>query len=301
MKKILITGYMRCGTTLLANFFNSQNNFLIYRDFLRTIFLAPINLKIKSFLKDLDDRQKNILLSSLKDESWAIGSNSMDNLNKNFSNLKELHNIAIYALNKNHNCEIVGSKVTNMGLWVPKLLNETDIYILYIYRDIRDVLLSSKNRFSNYNLLRAMWSCKNDIESILKLKNKRLYILKFEDLILNTDIVLKKLSNFLNANINRNTNLAKDRKISWINNSSFHDIDNLFDKKACYRWRNYKESKEVQYCEILIPKFIKKIGYDINIENKYSSAKKYKTYKELYITKYKGYIINFGKRLLNIR
>ena len=43
MKKILITGYMRSGTTLLANFLNAQNNFLIYRDFLRTIFLAPIN------------------------------------------------------------------------------------------------------------------------------------------------------------------------------------------------------------------------------------------------------------------
>jgi len=300
MKKILITGYMRSGTTLLANFLNAQNNFLIYRDFLGSIRSALNILKIKSFLEDLDDRQKNILLSSLKAESWAIGSNSMDNLHKDFSNLKELHNIAIHALNKNHNCEFVGSKVTNMGLWVPKLLNETDIYILYIYRDIRDVLLSSKNIFFNYNLLRDMWSCKNDIESVLKLKNKRLYILKFEDLIIDTDIVLKKISNFLDTNINRNTNLAKDRKINWINNSSFHDIDNLFDKKACYRWRNYKDSKEVQYCEILIPEFIKKTGYDINIENKYSFIKKYKTYKELYIMKYRQYIINFGKRLLNI-
>ena len=105
MKKLLITGFMRSGTTFLANFLNSQNDCLIYRDFLLSIFRTARKLGVSSFLSNLNLQQKSILLSELKAESRAIGSNMFDGFREEFSCLKELYESAFCVMNRNNNCK----------------------------------------------------------------------------------------------------------------------------------------------------------------------------------------------------
>lgn len=294
MKKVLITGCMRSGTTFLTNFLNSQNHCLIYRDFLVSIFRTSQRLGIKSFLTVLDDEQKNILLSQLKAESYVMGSNRMDGLSKDFSNLKELYNNALQIMGEKNDCEVVGSKVTVVGNWLPKVINETDIYVIYIYRDVRDTLLSAKNMFADYNLSRLLIEWENDLEIALRIESERFLIVKFEDLILNTEPIIENLSDFLGVEILKDMKSGKDRETDWLDNSAFNDLNQMFDRKACFRWMDHKDSKEVKYCEILMSDLIKRLGYNVN-KSAYSTLNKSSAYKDFYIQKFK----NLGIRTLS--
>ncbi|MCK5564041.1 MAG: sulfotransferase domain-containing protein [Planctomycetes bacterium] len=288
MKKLLVTGYMRSGTTLLANFLNYQKECLVYRDFLRPIFITSRHLGITSFLSTLTDQQKNVLLSELKAESGILGSKMMDGLEKDFSNLKELYDRALYAVKGNNDIEIVGSKVTMVGDWLLKTVEETDVYVIYIYRDARDVLLSAKNRFAKYNLMKVMIDLQRDLEVALNIKSERLILIKYEDLVLDTDSVAKQLSDFLGVNIVKDISTAKDREMDWVDNSAFHDLDRVFDPKACYRWKKDQKSKEVKSCEILMAGFIDRLGYNCMGMEAFSVWDKLCAYRDYYVQKFKN-------------
>ncbi len=294
MKKILVTGYMRSGTTLLANFLNCQEECLVYRDFLRSIFITSRHLRITSFLSELTDRQKNVLLSELKAEAGLLGSKMMDDIGKDFSNLKELYDRAIYAIKGNNDIEIVGSKVTVVGDWLLKTIEETDINVIYIYRDIRDVLLSAKNRFAKYNLMKIMIDLQKDLECALNIKSEKLLLIKYEDLVLDTDSVTKQLSDFLGVNISKSISVAKDRETDWVDNSAFHDLDRVFDAKACYRWKKDQKSREVKYCEILMARFTERLGYNRMSTDAFSVLDKLCAYRDYYVQK----LINVAKWIL---
>jgi hypothetical protein len=200
-------------------------------------------------------------------------------------------------MDREYNYKIIGTKVTVLGDWLKLLVEETDIYILYIYRDIRDVLLSAKNRFARYDVTNFIIRYKSDINSALSLQSNRLFLLKYEDFILDTDTVVKQLSEFLGIDINRDIEIAKDRNTDWLDNSAFHDITQLFDENACYRWRKYRESKEVKYSEILASDMMKRLGY-------YPERKRYKfvlrlaAYQDLYMKKFRNFGISIIKSII---
>lgn len=294
MKSLLVTGFVRSGTTFLANFLNAQKDCLVYRDFLNSIFRTPKSLGVVSYKEELTDRQKNIILSELKAEGWSIGTNVLDQISKDFFSLNELHKKVLTLLKDSHSYKVVGNKTTILGGDLKTLLEETDIHIIYIYRDFRDVILSAKNRFRNFNLTRMLIDLEKDLKESLKLTHKRLLKIHFEELMNNTDITIKKISLFLDIPIVKDVRVAKDRQIDWINNSSFHDIKAMFDKQACYRWRKEKDSKEVKYCEIILKDFLNEAGYGLN-KHKYGFLDKLSVNNDYYYEKFK----NFGRRILS--
>ncbi len=283
-KKILITGQRRSGTTFLANFLNAQKKFLVKRDFLGTIFGESKKLKIDSFKDELSNREKNVLLSNLRAEFMSAGENVDDIPKKqDFSNLFILFEKTLDKLNKK-NDKIVGVKRTGQGYWIDDLLESTDIHVIYMYRDIRDVLLSSKNRFSDYTTISYLISWNERMKQVIDIKHERLLKVKFEELILNPDNTIEKISDFIGEEITKDINFAKDRTgLKFIDNSSFHDINKLFDKRAVNRWKDYPDSKEVRYSEILIPEFLEKLGYAIKGEYNFNEI--INAYKEFYIKK----------------
>jgi hypothetical protein len=191
----------------------------------------------------------------------------------------------------------MGVKWTNIEDLIPNILNNTDINIIYIYRDIRDVLLSSKHRFANYKIMKYLINNKREVEKILDFDHERLLKIRFEDLILDSDITLKQLSNFLGIKITKDITFAQDRQgPKFVDNSSFQDLTKLFDKRACYRWKNHLNSKEVRYCEMLIPDFIRKTGYDIS--GHYLLRQKIPIYKDFCMEKSKRYVVEI-LRMLN--
>ena len=61
----------------------------------------------------------------------------------------------------------------------------------------------------------------------------------FENLILETDKTLKQLSDFLNTPLKKEIKNPK-----FINNSSFQDVNKLFDARSCFRWKNFVKSND---------------------------------------------------------
>jgi len=286
VKKILVTGFMRSGTTFLANLLNSQEKCMVYQDFLHTLFRTSTALGIDSFLLPLDDRQRNVLLSELKAESWAFGSNLMDSLSPGFHNLRELYYNALELMRSANNSEIVGTKVTCTSRWHSRLIDETDIGVIYIYRDPRDVMLSSKNRFAWYDLYTFILDYRKDVESAFRIDSHRLLRLRFEDLITDTDRQIGALSEFLGVEITTGFEVFEDKGFAWSDNSSFHNITKPFDRRVCYRWKTRQQSKEVKSCEIVMSSLIRMMGYEIG--QSYNPLDYLLTHKSLYLRRLKN-------------
>jgi len=295
MKRILVTGFMRCGTTFVANLINSQKQCMIYQDFMHTLFRSSTALGIDSFLVALNDRQKNVLLSELKAESWAFGSNVMDSLTLDFSTLRQLYYNALELMQRASKSEVVGTKVTCTHHWHSRLINETDISIIYVYRDPRDVMLSSKNRFTWYNLSKFIVDYSRDLESAFRIDSRRFLRLRFEDLITDTDRQIASLSDFLGAQITTEIEALSDKGFEWSNNSSFHDITTLFDKGACYRWKTQIQSKEVRYCDIAMSSMISRLGYQPG--QSYNVVNRLLVHKSLSLRKVRRYAGRLVSRL----
>lgn len=189
MEKLFITGQMRSGTTFLANFLNSQENMMVYSDFLRSLFLEGQKLKIDKINSELSDQHKNILLSNLKAEAMSFNVEGFNTLKKDqFRTWNDLVTLGLKLVNQNDaekNAKVIGVKKTAESYYIPELLNN-DYKVIYIFRDPRDVFLSAKNRFSNYSLNRSMNAWAEDINFIMSFKgHKNLLLLKYEDLIAN--------------------------------------------------------------------------------------------------------------------
>lgn len=265
LTKVIITGPMRSGTTFLANFINANLNCTLYRDTLVTLFRISNKLKIKSIDTNLDEITKNILLTRVKAELTDLGlSISKDLSGSDFRNLKNLLDILLERLAQK-NTKLVGVKVTEIGDWCDSLLEHTDIKIIYLVRDFRDILLSSQNMFLDFNKHIISRKLKKQINHISSIENSRLYILKFEDLLLHPKQTVALLSDFLGFKLDYNVSRLKDRnhnELDWQANTSFHDIKKIFDSKAAYRWKNKKDDPLVKYTSVILKNTLKKFDYE---------------------------------------
>lgn len=254
---------MRSGTTFLANFLNANEDCILLRDSMIAIFRLSPKLNIKTFIESIPIQAKNILLSNLKVEMSNLGFGSLATISSNqFDNLKELFNLALNLLSDSKT-KIVGVKVTEAEDWLETIIQETDIRVIYLYRDLRDILLSSRNRFADYNRTTFSRKWKKGISKAFAINSSKIFFLKFEDLILNPRQKLEELSSFLGIKIKYDITQITDRSTNWNDNSSFHDLDKLFDPKSVFRWKK-TISKETIYGSVVNRKLMKKLGYEKN-------------------------------------
>jgi hypothetical protein len=265
LTKVLITGPMRSGTTFLANFINANKDCILYRDTLTALFRISPLLRINDVNTELDERKKNILLTRIKAELANLGLSTFKNLAGNdFKNLKDLLDIFLERLAQK-TTKLVGIKVTEASNWCESLLEHTDIKIIHLVRDFRDILLSSQNTFVEFNKHVTSRKLKKDLNRILSIENSRFCYIRFEDLLLNPEQTIATLSDFLGVKLDYTVGSLKDRNsedLDWEGNSSFHDIKKTFDTKAAYRWRSKKDDPLVKYASVVLKKTLKKFSYD---------------------------------------
>ena len=267
--KVFMTGCIRSGTTFLANYLNGVDKCVFLRDSFMAIFRASSG--IKSFTEVLPIRTRNILLFNLKSEMVAKNVDKLNELTiSQFSTPEELFNLAMELLIET-DTKVFGVKITEEGSWFETLLVETDMKLIYLVRDLRDVLLSSANAFNTYN--RSFFSQRwfRGITGVLRITDPRVLIVRFEDLILAPEKELERLSDFIGIKIDGNISELKDVSgTEWVGNSSFHDVKRLFDPVTVYRWKKNLSSREVEYGSIVYKKLMKELGYE---ENKLSLFK----------------------------
>jgi hypothetical protein len=270
INRIIVTGEMRSGTTFLANFLNSQEKALVYADFLRQIFINGKQLNINSISKILTERELNVISSNLIAEFRMFGFDIQIPRDREYS-LFDLFNIGlnkIQEIDAKKSCSVIGIKSTKEYFYLNELLNN-DTKIIYIYRDPRDVLLSAKNRFSNYSLFEYADEWTKGIDLAMQFKNHKNFLLvKYEDLIKRNSTLIKSMEDFLNIEIKMDVSKLRLRNGNdYIDNSSFGDVSKVFDTEALDRWKKNNNSDEVMYTYLYLNDYIKLLNYEENTKN----------------------------------
>lgn len=259
---LLITGEMRSGTTFLANLLNSQEGIILYADILLSLFMEAHEMSIDEINRPLSEREKNVLFSNLIQEGKKQGVDFELIERDNIKTWFELFQASLNVIGNGREAKIVGIKRTREEQFLPQLM-EKGVKIIYCLRDPRDVVLSSKNRFSSHNTFSSVKKWRKSVELALKLKsNSNFHILKYEDLIAKESDSLIKLQHFLGQKININlTELRYGSQFSYRDNSSFGDVSKLFDQSAMYRWKN-NPSDETGFVSLYLKDLIEKLGYE---------------------------------------
>jgi len=260
MKYLFVTGSMRSGTTFIANLINAQDECVVYRDFLLAVFRVSSQLGIHRLTRSLSSREKNVLLSSLQSELFRHFQNIQP---EDFSDLRDLYYLALAQI-CSLSTRLVGVKVTQAEDWIDSLLKETETLILVVIRDLRDVLLSAFNRFSDYRTYHFALNWYNGVMTTQKYRNNpRVCIIRFEDLITSPHATLASLSHFLGISFSNIAQLQDFENEKWIANSGFHDVKVPFDTNAVYRWKSDPNSREVLYALANYRSVLKQLGYEV--------------------------------------
>lgn len=295
---LLVTGEMRSGTTLVANFLNSQSGCTVYADLLKGWFGEPGRLALSGLSAELSQRQKNVLLSSLVAAGWQFGISAFEQIkSENFSNWYDLFETSLRCLDPDRKSSVIGVKITQQYEMLDELMT-LGTKVVFCVRDPRDVAVSAKNRFSNYNLNDTVLSWRNSLQQMQGyIKNPNFYFLQFETLFEkgSREKTVGQLADFLGVPLEPDTKTLKIRNgVDFVSNTSFGDVKEVFDKKALFRWKRDLTSEEV----IFISGFLKKelVGLDYEIPD-YSQ----KDYAEL-LRKFRSYRLKVRVRdsLLNI-
>lgn len=262
-KRILITGVKRSGTTFFANFLNAQKKFVVFADFLRSLFDVGSALKIDDINRSLSDREKNVLFSNLIAEGMMFNKTEFKSLKReDINSWSDLFEAAFEILAPASD-NWLGVKKTD-ELHFLDLLLKNDYKIIYLIRDPRDVLLSSKNRFGTYNLFRIINIWKKSISTIDKYRNNKNFMaIRFEDIIQREKNTVKALNTFFKTDLDYDLEQATIRdNTEFIDNSSFGDISKMFDANAIYRWKQNIDSDEVIFASRYLSNEIDKLGYE---------------------------------------
>lgn len=241
---------MRSGTTILANFLNSQKGITIYRDFLVTLRDKHLTIPVEDSFKTNSAREE-LLLSIIK-EAEKIDINL--NLNKDYViNLVDIYKSCLDQI-AHPKDKIVGNKCTQSLFILEKLLPYTNIYSIYIVRDIRDVVISTKQRNTNISRKEVdptnqfrQWKKEIATASLLQKKYPdRFLMIKYEDFIQKR--INKQLEVFLGQPLDWGIKKFKDRSgETFIHNSSFNDFHHSkgLSQNSISRWKKQTQDKSL--------------------------------------------------------
>ncbi len=272
MKYVLISGRERSGTTFLCNFLHSQTNVTMYTDIFEPLLRGPDVTKTdddiidyhkrlsspekKEFIEKIKHQAQNPRLPAYIRKGFTINFNLDD-----FNTIEEAYYLLLNGIAKKNDA-IVGHKVTNGEVNIQKLLNQTNIHVIYVYRDPRDVMQSLRIKFPHEDLNRAIDNWVNCLKLILKIKHKNLLLIKYEELIRQTPEVKKKLENFLEADLNFNPNKIYCYNDVWKSNTSYADVNSVFNPKSIYRWKKNPNNIINRYISIKTKPILNTLNYE---------------------------------------
>jgi hypothetical protein len=245
---ILITGEMRSGTTFLANLLNTQANMMVYSDILLSLFMVGKARGITDLHAPLSETDKNLLISNLNPEGFAMDL-TFDDL-RNAESWMDLFKRSMDRLTEAEGGQAdlthVGIKKTNEQVYLNGIL-DGGIKVIYVVRDPRDVMLSNKNRHVDHDIYSFADRLKENLKVARDLESHpNLMVLRYHELILEKETAQKALEAFLNTKLDFGVEELTMRKdIKYRDNSSFGDVKKLFDPKAVGRWENKKDEEEV--------------------------------------------------------
>lgn len=265
-QKVLITGRTRSGTTFLTNFLNAQEYITMYSDIFHVvagkILGNPVRIQVIDYHKPLSVEEKKWYLSLIELGLRMLGDKT-DYVLKvkpaDFNTAKELYDLLLASI-IHADDRVVGHKVTEVEGNITNILQNTDLKVIYIVRDPRDVIPSQMKKFGA-SVFSGIQLWKKAVQSILEINSDKILIIKFEDLINKDEKLRQRLEEFLSVPITYEIKTAVHHKQDFVANSSFSDVDRLFDTRAVNRWKNKKDFL-IKYIYMQTLNIIQKLGYD---------------------------------------
>lgn len=286
---IFITGTWRSGTTTLSRMINAHPDINVIYD----------GIHLLKYISDEDIKNKT--LKNIKKKMQLINKFAKKRFEKKIVIInKDLKNFYIETLNQltNNNKKIKGEKSNVQWSKIPiffKLFPKGRV--IHIIRDPRGVLASWKKfTYAKGNrYLDSIFNCFGSLNSAIEyskiFKNKRYVLIKYEDLISNPEIEMRKTFKKLDIKFHRNVINPKYYKSKknkrWKANSSFKlTSKRYFNIKSIDIWKKKLNDYEIFLIENILhdkmkffkyKKFQKKTAldkknYDI-IKNKFLGNK----------------------------
>lgn len=273
---LFIVGLSRSGTKLIRDILNRNNGVLIPE--IETQFIPEIltnkNLTLGQLHKKI---KKTEFVNRFPEVEWP----SLERLNK--INTIDNETDLIETILKFYASEENNQTWDNQVIWgdkTPSYLRHLDLLnrcyphckFIHIIRDPRDRALSVKNTWGK-SMYRATELWRKEIQESCKWRSRKdCYMeLKYEDLLVDTEDVLKKICSFLNVEYSSEMLQLIRPSEKYGTNSKLLKIGKK--DKSNYNFVNPKRLKRIE--EIAYP-IMKNLGYNIEYANRfrpYSSLK----------------------------
>jgi len=290
---IFITGSRRSGTTLLLDLLDAHKDLIVFPTDLRLLYAYyPHYCSLKISKKKKIQRLKKIIFDAfrkeMKQKKIPVPIDVFKWENYFFKNLnqKKLNDIS-YLLNHfiksfqkfmNKEFKTIVLKETNLEIHyflLKKIFK--NFKILRIQRDPRGSISSVKSGFKrHYSKIGDHFktSMLSDIlRELIKFKileknnDKRIYTIKYENLINREKDTINKICKFLK--IKKSSSLFYQSKFAY--KYSYKNFLNQkiynFDKRRLYAWKKILSNNEIIIIETLLKKILDKYKYQINFKN----------------------------------
>jgi len=264
-----ILGSGRNGSTLLASILNAHNELIIPPE----QFVLPYAIMKRYFyvFQSTTAWQKNVnkmFLDKRKTLNWEI---DLEGINVENKDVSELFNKIFfkYAELKTKKIKLWGDKtpinIHFIKFIYPEFSNSKYIFLI---RDVRDVVLSYKKLDGHkaQNINYAIWKWKDSIEKLCYLQNNTdVLIVKYEKLVGNTKVALKKVLHFLEISYSENIIQQKLKAFEMgLGTKKHHEnLDKPISSKSVGGWKGKLNQQEISLIESKCGKELLQFDYKI--------------------------------------
>lgn len=277
MNIIFITYINRSGSTYLANLFSKFDEVLVCPEAEVLINKFLINPDKKyDFNSEEQNNVSNILENDNKFKHWGITISDLESLNGVKTNFDAfIHILYVYMQKIKPKATTIvfkGNLLINLFYKITSASNNRqDINFISIYRDIRAVYNSQKHTFGSNNKILSYNPIQTTIEWIKHintienlLHNNNFYSIKYENFIINTEIVLAELLIKLNININSyNKDGDLFSRIPNHQKKMHSNINNIPDTSKINAWQANLSTKDIYIIQKKAEKVLLKYDYKI--------------------------------------
>jgi hypothetical protein len=301
-KVLFITGHRKSGTSMLNNLFDGHEDFLVYPNDITILYAYFPNFigkkfsfikKKKRLLEVIEKSLKKTKKNKIFNKENFVRLISKDINHKNIDNKELIFKVILknfIKLSKRQKFKYVVFKETSLGLFIEEMSKWLkDIKFIQIVRDPRDNFSSMKSGYKKYYqkigesykiLLSSMINrAFLDFETIdynqKVLGKKSFYYLKFENLVLNPKIELKKICKFLMVKFDNTllfpTVFGKNVKGNNFEGKKLYKISSA----NVNRWKKRLDKKEIEIIEFYFKDILKKFNYKKTNNVNMKSVKEY--------------------------
>jgi hypothetical protein len=280
---VFILGRPRSGTTLLRFLFDAHPDICIpFEGKLIWDLFIPFS-KVQLWNEESINSLTDSLLRVERVEKWGIDINALKNTLISLDSKPEYH-VFIKIVYQHYKSEydknppaIFADKNPTYSLFPNALMRIIPgAKIIFIIRDPRDHIISMKKAgLGNGNIIRISIQWKKAFKDICKIKAKNhegVFILKYEDLVLEPENKLKAFCDFLGIQFNADMLNFHTKKDKYTDLFRVDGVDERFHSKLFQpitpsrvnRWKTEMDPDEIALIELCVRKYAAMSGYEIS-------------------------------------